>query len=540
MAPESEPTLPDRESKDVQRAIAVEAVIDAAPRVTMVIDAAGTIRWISAAALHLVGRPADELVGRSILEFVAPEDVGLVTETIDYVLSTTGQYRPMEFRFRRSDGTTGVVEVVSANRLEDPRIQGIVVQVHDVTERRITDEVLELIAAGGGFDTTLRLLAHLLEVQLGDTRGMVGIDPHGGRFRTAASANDIVDELTDVALSDEPGAVSNMAPGEDAALRTSTARGRVESGTASAATPAHAAGDEPDTPWAEAIRTGRPVIHSDLAGLDPAVRDEARSQGFAACWVFPVVLPATGQVSACLIAWRTRPGRPSPGEQVAIDRMSRLLSLALERRHTQDLLVHAARHDPLTGLPNRAQFFKHLVRELHRPGHLVAVLYLDLDGFKPINDRYGHRAGDNVLAQIARRIEAALRPRDLTARLGGDEFGVLCSQLRDEAEAVVIAERLIAAVEQPLIVPAESIRPADLAQMAGAPVIDITDRVQPVVVTVSVSVGIAFGHQSGSDDERLVELADAAMYQAKATGRGSWFRSVDRAGDRLGAGLEPT
>ena len=157
----------------------------------------------------------------------------------------------------------------------------------------------------------------------------------------------------------------------------------------------------------------------------------------------------------------------------------------------------------------------------------MAVLYLDLDGFKPINDRYGHRAGDHVLAQIARRIEGVLRPRDLTARLGGDEFGVLCSQLRDEAEAIAIAERLIAAVGEPLTLPGDTIRSPELAAIAGAPVIDITDRNEPVVVSVSVSVGIAFGHQSGTDDERLVELADAAMYQAKATGRGTWYRSID-------------
>jgi diguanylate cyclase (GGDEF)-like protein len=278
-------------------------------------------------------------------------------------------------------------------------------------------------------------------------------------------------------------------------------------------------------PWSEAIRTGEMLIHTDLTTLDPAMQEEARSQGFEACWVFPVRQPSTHEVTACLIAWRTRPGGPSPGERVAGDRMGRLLSLALERRRAQGLLLHAARHDALTGLPNRSQFFRHLGRELHRDGHLVAVLYLDLDGFKPVNDRYGHRAGDHVLGQIARRIEGVLRPRDLTARLGGDEFGVLCTQLRDEAEAIAIAERLIAAVAEPMVLPDETIRSPELAAMAGTPIIDVTGRDEPVVVSVTVSVGIAFGHQSGTDDERLVELADAAMYQAKASGHGSWFRS---------------
>ncbi len=466
----------------------VSAIMDAAPRVTLVFDREGIVRWISQAGERLVGVPADELVGQSIFSFVDEADVPLIQGTIEYLLANDGGVGPMEFRFQRPDGRLGVLEAAGTNCVDDPRIGGIVVQAHDVTERRIVDQVLEVIAAGGSFEETLRLLAGLIEVQLGHTRGVVGVDPHDGRFAVAASTHDIVDELTEVVLSDEDG-----------------------------------------LPWAEAIRTGQPVIQADRSTMTSGLAADAEAQGFEACWVFPVLAPASRTVSGCLIAWRTRPGRPSPGEQVAMDRIGRLLTLALERRDTHELLLHAARHDALTGLPNRAQFFRHLARELHRDGHLVAVLYLDLDRFKPINDHYGHRAGDHVLTQIARRIEGVLRPRDLTARLGGDEFGILCSQLRDEAEAVAIAERLIVAVEQPLLLPVDTIRTPELAALAGAPVIDITDRVQPVMVSVGVSIGIAFGHQSGSDDERLVELADAAMYQAKASGRGTWSRSTDAA-----------
>jgi diguanylate cyclase (GGDEF)-like protein/PAS domain S-box-containing protein len=476
--------LGKRDAAEFEQMATAAAIVHAAPRVTLVIDPDGTVRWVSRAAGDLVGLPSDDLTGHNILEFVDQADLPLVMGTIAYLLETTDTVRPMEFRFHRPDGTQGVLEAVGANCIDDPLIGGIVVQAHDVTERRVTDEVLEVIAAGGTFEDTLRLLAHLVEVQIGDCRGVIGVDPHEDRYRIAASTRDIVDEQTDTA--------------QAGPLRL---------------------------PWAEAIATRRPVIHVDLSTLSPELRADAEAQGFEACWVFPVIGPGSQGLVGCLIAWRTRPGPPSPGDQVSMDRIGRLLTLAVERRDTHDLLLHAARHDALTGLPNRAQFFRHLARELHRDGHLVAVLYLDLDRFKPINDHYGHRAGDQVLTQIARRIEGVLRPRDLTARLGGDEFGVLCSQLRDEAEAVVIAERLIQAVEQPLLLPVDSIRSPELSALAGAPVIDITDRVQPVMVSVGVSIGIAFGHQSGSDDERLVELADAAMYQAKASGRGTWSRS---------------
>jgi diguanylate cyclase (GGDEF)-like protein/PAS domain S-box-containing protein len=501
--------MPDQESMDVDRAAGLEAVLEAAPRVIAVIDESGVILWCNPSATNLIGIPHDQIRGRNVIEFVVEEDAPLVSESIDYLLTTTRPFRPMEFRFRRADGTTGVLEVAGTSRLDHPAVRGIVLQMHDVTERRLTDEVLEVIAAGGSFEEILRLLANLLEVQLRDTRAIVGVDPHQGRFGTAASAHDIVEDMTDSGTDEGS---------EDEVV--------VEPPPDGEPVPQPLQPVEPDMPWSTAIRTGETVIHADLTTLDAGMQDEARAQGFEACWVFPVLQPNTREVTACLIAWRTRAGGPSPGERVAGDRIGRLLSLALERRRTQEMLLHAARHDALTGLPNRSQFFRHLGRELHRDGPLVAVLYLDLDGFKPINDRYGHRAGDYVLSQIARRIEGVLRPRDLTARLGGDEFGVLCTQLRDEAEAIAIAERLIAAVGEPLTLPNETIRSPELAAIAGVPVIDINEHDQPVIVAVSVSVGIAFGHQSGADDERLVELADAAMYQAKASGRGSWYRSV--------------
>ena len=160
----------------------------------------------------------------------------------------------MEFRFRRPDGTLGVLEAVGTNCLDDPLIRGIVVQAHDVTERRVTDEVLEVIAAGGSFEDTLRLLAHLVEVQVGDCRGVIGVDPHDDRFRIAASTHDIVDELTDTAWSGPLG-----------------------------------------LPWAEAIATRRPVIHADLSSLVAELRADAEAQGFEACWVFPVMGPGSAR-----------------------------------------------------------------------------------------------------------------------------------------------------------------------------------------------------------------------------------------------------
>ena len=137
------------------------------------------------------------------------------------------------------------------------------------------------------------------------------------------------------------------------------------------------------------------MIDADLSSLPPELSGRvALRQGFQACWAFPTSVSGGTETGGCLIVWRSIPGAPFPGERIGVERASRLLALALERRHTENLLLHAARHDTLTGLPNRTQFFQRLQRGLVREEHLVAVLYLDLDGFKSVNDHYGHRAGD--------------------------------------------------------------------------------------------------------------------------------------------------
>jgi diguanylate cyclase (GGDEF)-like protein len=161
-------------------------------------------------------------------------------------------------------------------------------------------------------------------------------------------------------------------------------------------------------------------------------------------------------------------------------------------------LARRALHDELTGLPNRTLFSDRLTVALKRTlreRSTVAVLYLDLDGFKPVNDRHGHMAGDMLLVEVAKRMQAVLRPADTVARLGGDEFAVLSEAVDDEAGAIRIAERLMAAIEEPFRIPGG-------------------------VVTVSASVGIALAREPVPPTV-LLHAADAAMYVAKAKG-GGW------------------
>jgi diguanylate cyclase (GGDEF)-like protein/PAS domain S-box-containing protein len=170
-----------------------------------------------------------------------------------------------------------------------------------------------------------------------------------------------------------------------------------------------------------------------------------------------------------------------------------------EQKEMEERLRHTALHDPLTGLPNRAMFFDLLRREMARasrdPSYRFAVLYVDMDGFKGVNDELGHDVGDAVLAAVAERLRAGSRPMDVAARLGGDEFAVLVADLADPGEAERVAARLETALRQPHLI-----------------------RGQEVAITASIGVAPSRRSHAGPDD--LLREADAAMYRAKHAGRG--------------------
>jgi diguanylate cyclase (GGDEF)-like protein len=171
---------------------------------------------------------------------------------------------------------------------------------------------------------------------------------------------------------------------------------------------------------------------------------------------------------------------------------------ALER--AADELSHVALHDPLTKLPNRSLFIDrttHALAAARRSGTWTAVLFLDVDDFKRVNDVFGHSVGDTLLREIAIRLSGVVRPTDTVARFGGDEFTILCPGLAAEEDAVQVAQRIVAALDRPFRTGARQLR-------AGA------------------SVGIAFTPAGGSDADALVRDADTAMYRAKERGRGGY------------------
>lgn len=172
-----------------------------------------------------------------------------------------------------------------------------------------------------------------------------------------------------------------------------------------------------------------------------------------------------------------------------------------ERERAAELL---SQHDPLTGLPNRRLLPERLAQALaraRRDSEIVAVLLIDLDQFKPVNDRHGHKAGDDVLRLTADRLKGCLRATDTVARYGGDEFIVVVECGAQTPDVGAVAAKILEAVSRPI-----------------AP-LWTTDVAAPNVV-ISCSIGVSQHPRDGDDPDTLIKLADAAMYQAKQSGRG--------------------
>jgi diguanylate cyclase (GGDEF)-like protein/PAS domain S-box-containing protein len=171
-----------------------------------------------------------------------------------------------------------------------------------------------------------------------------------------------------------------------------------------------------------------------------------------------------------------------------------------ERKQAEIELSHAALHDTLTGLPNRALFLDRLglaLRRTERRSGSVAVLFCDLDRFKVVNDSLGHDAGDRLLVDVAGRIVTALRPADTVARFGGDEFTILCEDIAGEIEAATIAQRIVDVFRDPFLL-------------------------EDGEVFLATSVGIAIARGNDDRAEDLIRDADAAMYRAKERGKGRY------------------
>lgn len=258
-----------------------------------------------------------------------------------------------------------------------------------------------------------------------------------------------------------------------------------------------------DGPCLVAYETGKPVAISDLH-IDtafPKFAKRALDAGLVAVFTFPLL--AGDHRLGALDLYRDTAGSLDPEAMNAAQTLADVTSAYLvnaqarmELRDSYDRVHESSLHDALTGLPNRVLFgqrLDHAVMRARRSERTAAVLFVDLDHFKAVNDKYGHGIGDELLIAVAGRLAGLLRPGDSLARLSGDEFVVLCEDFDDSSHVDALARRIGGGLAEPF-------------DLSG------------IMVKMSASVGIAFAGKGDDIPKRLLEDADTAMYQAKRKG----------------------
>ena len=411
----------------------------------------------------------EDMVGRDDFDLHAPDRARSFRAVEVQVLETgRAQVGVEETVATAAGGFKSLQSTKTPLRDRDGRIIGIVGVARDVTNRRRADdlrrgqaEILELIAQSAPLETALDRIVQLIESQLANTLGaFLMVDATGERLLFAAG------------------------PSLPPDYRRFVDNAPIVGGQGGSAA---------------CVQRRAPVVTADVLE-DPKwskFKDAALRYGLRAAWSTPI-FDAQGAVTAVFSLYSSAPRAPTETETALIDVATRIASIAIERKRAEDRIHFMANHDALTGLPNRALLDDRLTQALRLAkleGTRLAVVFLDIDNFKLINDGLGHGAGDQLLKRVAKRIGAAIGPADTVVRLGGDEFVVLLMERAGGSEYVAATLRgLRSAIGEPITLNGRGVR-------------------------VTCSLGVATYPDDGPDAESLLANADAAMYRAKALGR---------------------
>lgn len=408
-----------------------EALVQEASDIIIVADAEGWLRYVSPAFDRILGYSADAIRARQATDILHPDDLAALLSRSAEMTGPANQGLRSELRLRDRDGVWRWFEATVTNHLENPRVRGVVGNLHDITERKRADEALR--------EAHERFLSAFEHAPI----GIAMIDLEGG------------------------------------VLQANSAYGRI-AGYPAPQLCGMNVHDLTHPSDRESSKVEMTRFVSRATDKSDTFRIEKR------------YLTAEGHevwVSVNVSCVRDDEGRPV----YLIEQIEDVT----ERRELRERLAHAAIHDPLTTLPNRVLFMDRLEVALSRAGRIqgrAAVIFLDLDGFKLVNDSMGHTAGDELLRTVAKRLRAAMRPSDTVARFGGDEFVILCDEIADEAAAFDIAKRAAEALSEPIEL------------LEGE-------------IFMTASQGVAISGAEGDTASGLLRDADTAMYVAKERGR---------------------
>ncbi len=440
-----------------QTMIDPHALNDHLPIGVIVVDDGGTIMHANRRAGEMTGYDPDAAIGRSILEFIDERDLDFLNASLaaapDYANQLMG---PARLRYRSRDGQERWTEYWSFRCPPSFGFDGYIVTL---STESVTDNLANAayqIASGEPLSLTLESIARAVAGYPLIATGAFVI-PIGPRQQ----------QRFDV-----------VGPWPPALLDFVS---------------------DPSMPWHDAAAGGEPQ-DCTIDDLPAPVARVATESGFGSVWIRGVVTQG-GQVAATFVAWRPEDGAISPNQERHLAEAVGVARLAFDNDEYRRELERAALFDQLTGLGNRSL----LARDLANAGSAgVTVMYVDLDGFKQVNDLHGHDVGDLVLAAVAQRLRSALREGDSVYRIGGDEFIIVCVGTETEADAddelvtARIADRIVESLTMPF-------------------------RIGAVTVSTGASVGIA-RRQPGEHTTEIVRRADQALLAAKRAGKARWHR----------------
>ncbi len=435
----------------------LDHVLDLLVDAVCVVDAEGRFVFVSAASERIFGYTPDELLGRPMIELVHPDDRARTLQAAAAIMAGTPNPH-FENRYVRKDGQT-VHIMWSARWSEADRLR--IAVARDITERKRAESVqAALLAISEAAHTAADLLA-----LFGRIHAIIGgLLPARNFF---------------VALYDAETDMLSFPYFVDEHDETPAPR-RLDSGTLSA----------------EVIRSGQALlltpgsdaVLSDRVG--PIVGRESLD------WLGVPLIAQKGILGALAVQSYSGDTRYTDKDKQLLQFVSTQVAAAIERKQTETWLRHIAQHDVLTHLPNRKLFDDRLqiaLARARRDHDRLALLYIDLDHFKQVNDTLGHGVGDRLLHEVARRIIGCVRESDTVGRMGGDEFIVLLGAIKLVQHAARVGEKIRAALQQPFVLDGHS-------------------------PCITGSIGIAVHPEHGDEGQHLIREADHAMYVAKKQG----------------------
>ena len=444
-------------------------VLDHLPTPVIVLNQMGRIVYGNAALVELTGWSVDEALGESLFGYLHPDDSLWVleafatlieSEAADTDLDTRG-WSALRLRVLAKDGRVIPIEATGGGGLTDPAIGGFMYSVRPALAEDLIDDVFASVAGGESIESLMRRVTKYV------TLPPLGLE--------AAVFEQLADGSSRLLVSTDPGFEGLPVSCTDF------------------------------VPWAGLSTETRRV---DFEALPPEARQHLLSAGFQDCFHTGAHAPDMSSTLRLIACARNR-GEPAMGTLQRVERASELMSVVLLKAHNDRLLEHAATLDDLTGLPNRLGLTRCLDR-IKAATDDCAMLFVDIDGFKSINDQHGHLVGDRVLATVADRLRRAVRADDVVTRLHGDEFAVVLNGSTGGLTSDTVrrlATRVVTMMAEPV-------------------------RIDGLTLKISASVGVA---QLGEhrDIDLLIDRADEAMYAAKRAGGDRHHIAQDDLGRRV-------